>query len=113
MLRVVATAVFVSVSYIGLERGGHPEMKTEIDGTWEVIRHIVQGKNDESVVRSNYIVVRANGVQSVKQGGKPVSKFRFRLEEGKKPKQITFMSLESNRILNKAIYEINGDSMKI
>ena len=47
------------------------------------------------------------------QDGKPPVKFRFQVDSDSKPRRIKFLALDEDRILNKGIYELVGNEMKL
>jgi uncharacterized protein (TIGR03067 family) len=91
------------------------EVKTEIDGTWEVTRFNEQGTDTSEPVRSKLVVVRENGIQTTTKDGKPWGKkSHYSIAPNTAPKQIAFSDPDQpDKITHIGIYEIKGDTMKM
>jgi uncharacterized protein (TIGR03067 family) len=113
MKRLLISSLFGIVVLAPLALRAAEEGKTEIDGTWQVTSYIDKGKEDAAAVKSEYIAVRAKGVQTITRGGKLWKERRYSVNPKANPKEITWRDPKDGAISAVGIYEIKGDTMKI
>ena len=115
MKRLAVTSV-LAVFFVLASLAGRAaqRVKTEVDGTWEMIRLSDKGKDDQETVKSKFVVARGNGIQTITKEGKLWKKMLYTVTSTAKPKQIAWSVPEQpDKIAAVGIYEIDGDTMKV
>jgi uncharacterized protein (TIGR03067 family) len=111
---VVSSLLGVFLVLVPLTLRAAEATKSEVDGTWEMIRLSDNGKDDQETVKAKFVVVRENGTQTITKEGKVWKKLRYTLNPKSKPKQITWSDpAQGDKVTAVGIYEVDGDTMKV
>ena len=87
--------------------------KTEADGTWEATRYNEKGKDNEEVVKSNFVVKRDKGSQTIWKQGKVWRERKYSVNPKATPKEMTWRDPKDGKVTAVGIYEIVGDTMTV
>lgn len=112
MDRRSACIVGLGLAVLGLAGCDGPMEKSEVDGTWKLVRFNKNGEDNPARVKEGYVVVRENGIQTTTKGGESVKKLRYALHSAN-PRMISFFDLASDERVSVGIYEVTGDTMKL
>ncbi|MCI0639437.1 MAG: TIGR03067 domain-containing protein [Gemmataceae bacterium] len=89
--------------------------KRDLQGTWKVISAVQRGELvSQDDIRDTEIVFSGTHIH-VREGGKQSRKFQFKIDPGKKPKEIDLTVVEGpgKGNIDRAIYQQDGDNLKI
>jgi uncharacterized protein (TIGR03067 family) len=112
MLRLARTSLIASlVVFATLTVRAAERVKTEVDGTWEVIQ---ESKANPNAAKSKIVVVQDNGIETMMKDGKLWRKSRYTVNPNATPKQITWSEpQQGGKISQVGIYKIDGDTLTV
>jgi uncharacterized protein (TIGR03067 family) len=113
MLRLTATsAIAVLFVFVSLTARAAERVKTEVDGTWEVVVDSGKAKVDPNAAKSRLVVVQDNGIETMMKDGRLYRKSFYTVNAKANPKQITWSDpKQGGKVSQVGIYKIDGDTM--
>jgi len=105
--------VSVCVAAVGARADGPADEMKKLDGTWVVDKATSDGKPVEDMKGGR--AVFAGDKLTLKAADGKEEKFTYKVDPSQKPKTMDFTpeKKEKNTAPGKAIYELNGDTLKV
>jgi uncharacterized protein (TIGR03067 family) len=112
-MRASALLVLLAVGLVAADRPAEDKKDQElIQGTWKLTEGERNGEKPPQEFLDNFKVTFQNDKVIPAGDGGQEGESTFKVDQEKKPKQITIINKDGNRTM-KGIYELSGDTLKI
>jgi uncharacterized protein (TIGR03067 family) len=108
-------AVIALIAFVPLAGDDAKKDQIALQGAWKVTASISKGERSAPAeIKDLYLIFRGNAIL-IREDGKTQENFAFTLDPAKKPKEIDLtlkVGPQKGRV-DRAIYEIDGDTLRI